>query len=88
MTACHEELGPRLLLGQGVFCCVTRVNSGLLVDGCRWSMSMVLGKVSLNRHDLSSENRKIIFAFFFFSLSFELGVCFVFGTPDYCGHLP
>lgn len=27
---------------------------------------MVLGKVSLNRHDLSSENRKMVFAFFFF----------------------
>lgn len=66
---------------------MTRVNSGLLVDGCRWSMSMLLGKVSLNRHDLSSENRKIIFAIFFF-LSFELGVCFGFGTPDYCRRLP
>lgn len=33
---------------------------------------MLLGKVSLNRHDLSSENRKIIFAiFFFFLLSLE-----------------
>lgn len=65
MTACQEELGPQFLLGQGIFWCVTRVNSGLLVDGCRWSMSMLLGKVSLNRHDLSSENRKIIFAIFF-----------------------
>lgn len=35
---------------------------------------MLLGKVSLNRHDLSSENRKIVFAlgfvFFFLSLAF------------------
>ena len=46
---------------------------------------MLLGKVSLNRHDLSSENRKIVFALVFF---FELGVCFIFGTHDYCRHLP
>lgn len=33
---------------------------------------MLLGKVSLNRHDLSSENRKIVFVlvFFFLSLAF------------------
>jgi len=32
---------------------------------------MLLWKVSLNRHDLSSEHRKIVFAgFFFFSLAF------------------
>lgn len=38
---------------------------------------MLLGKVSLNRHDLSSENRKIVFALgdcflFFFFLSLAL----------------
>lgn len=34
---------------------------------------MLLGKVSLNRHDLSSKNRKIVFVlgfFFFLSLAF------------------
>lgn len=31
---------------------------------------MFLGKVSLNRHDLSSENRKIVFAFFLPSMTF------------------
>lgn len=47
---------------------------------------MLLGKVSLNRHDLSSKNRKIVFVLGFFF--FELGVCFIFGTHDYCRHLP
>lgn len=31
---------------------------------------MFLGKVSLNRHDLSSENRKIVFAFYLPSMVF------------------
>lgn len=49
---------------------------------------MFLGKVSLNRHDLSSEKRKIDFASPLPPPLPPHGIYFIFGPHDYCRHLP